>query len=458
MQMLNTGLYQQQRVTTRLVQDMNILQMSTAELEEYLETLALENPVIELQDAPGDEDLSGQRERYRQQEWLSSSDRQNREYEMDERSPNRENLWKDGVAQEDTLSGFLRSQLVMKDYGAKERRLLVYILSSLDEDGYYREELEEAAAHCAASIDAAERMLREIQALDPAGVGARDLKECLLLQAERNYPDDTLLQRVIRECLPEIAKNHLRDAARKLGVSASEVAVCGEQLRTLDPRPGSAFSGGEQPSYVRPDAMVIAADAGFEVLIREDQRLRFQTSEYYRDLAKTTEDRETRDYLRSKLRQADSVSASIAMRTSNLSRVLAYLVARQEPFFREGPGNRQPMKLSDIAEELRIHISTVSRTMRGKYLQCTWGVYPLSYFLTGVAAVSLESGQEQTREGIKAKLRELIESEDKKKPYSDETLCRLLKEQYRIQISRRTINKYRLEMNIPDRSGRRQWD
>ena len=454
---LDTGLYQQQRVTTRLVQDMSILQMSTTELEDYLETLALENPVIELQETSGDEGLSEQTEYQRKQEWLSSSDRQNRAYDQDERGTNPENTWKDGSLEE-KLADYLQSQLMLKDYGRKDRLLLAYLLSSLDEDGYFREDLEEAADHCGTSGEDALRMLQEIQALDPAGVGARDLEECLLLQARRRYPGDDLLERVIRESLSEIARNHLRDAARKLGAPVSEVSECSEKLRTLDPKPGSAFSGGEQPRYVRPDAMVIRTDDGFEVVVREDQRLQFQTSSYYRELAKTTEDRETRDYLRSKLRQADSVSAGIAMRASNLSRVLHCLVERQEEFFRLGPGHKKPMKLADIAGELNIHLSTVSRTMRGKYLQCSWGVYPLTYFLTGVAAVSPESGLEQTREAIKEKLRELIASEDKKKPYSDEALCRLLLERYHIQISRRTINKYRLEMNIPDRSGRRLWD
>ena len=453
---MDTGLYQQQRVTTQLVQDMSILQMSTEELDAYLKALALENPVIELKQG-GEESYSDRRDRQRKLEWLSSLDRPNRSYHMDDQRIGMDHFQSTDGLMEDTLESYLWSQLMLRDYSKGQRQVLTFLISSLDRDGYFREAPEEAAVMCGVSPGQIRQLLEQIRNLDPPGVGARDLEDCLMLQAQRLYPEDQLLQRLIGEHLSDIAKNHLRDVSRKLGVSMQEISDCCKRLRTLNPKPGALFSGGEEPRYIRPDALVEKNEDRFDIILCEDPRRSFEISLYYRELAKTTEDPQARQYLRSKIQQAESVTSSLAIRSANLSRVLAYLVSHQDAFFRYGPGHEKPMKLSDLAEEFQIHISTVSRAMRGKYLQCAWGVFPLSHFLTGVAAVS-DGNQQLTREQIKDKLRQLILEEDKKRPCSDETLCRLLLERYHITISRRTVNKYRQEMNIPDRSGRRVWD
>ena len=445
---MDQGLYPEQRVTTRLVQTMHILQMSTPELEEYLEELSMENPVIELRETAQDAS-----ELARMQEWLSGGDWQNRCYDREDRNP--ESLWRDST--EETLHDHLAQQLLLSDYNRQERRVLSYLLSSLDSDGYFREELQEAAARCGVSRDTAESMLGVIQSLEPAGVGAADLRECLLLQARRAYPGEELLEQIIRRHLNDLGKNHLRQTARTLGVSVQEISDCLEKIRSLNPKPGCAFFSGEEPQYVRPDALIVERNGQFQAVLRENCRLTLETSTFYRELAKTAEDSNTRMYLQEKLRQVDSVKEEIAIRRDNLARVLDYLAARQEDFFRWGPGHKSPMHLKDLAEELRVHPSTVSRTMRGKYLQCGWGVFPLSDFLSGAAVVSQTCGLARTQEEVKERLRGLIDSEDKQQPWSDEALVRLLGERHQIRIARRTVNKYRQEMRIPDRSGRRVW-
>ena len=453
---LSGGLYQQQNVTTQLVQDMSVLQMSAVELQEYLEKLSLENPVIEL-DEEDQGHASAQMEFQRKADWLAASDRQNRAYyESDRDADSPENWWKDERDGE-TLYDALKTQLLLADYNSKEWEIVEYLLLSLDERGYCLENLEKVAAHQGVPTVLVEALLRDIQALEPAGVGARSLTECLLLQVERLHPESKLTKRVIREHLQDVAKNHLQDIARKLGVSLAEVRDCCAEIKSLNPKPGNAFDVREQPRYITPDALVVAMGDRFEIIVNEYQYPGFQISSYYRHLEQTTDDRQAKEYLRDKIQQANRLSDSISMRKRNLSHVVRFLVERQEDFFRLGPGHKRPLKLSDIAMEFQMHESTVSRTLRSKYLQCSWGIYPLSYFLTSVASVSPGSGEQQTQEKVKNTIREIVAGEDKKKPYSDEAIRKLLSEQHQIDISRRTVNKYRQEMNIPDKSGRKDW-
>ena len=212
----------------------------------------------------------------------------------------------------------------------------------------------------------------------------------------------------------------------------------------------------ERLRYISPDAVVVLVDDHFEILINEYQYPKFTISSFYQDMAKTVEDAETKKYLKEKIAQAQNIAGSIEQRNSTLSKVLNVLVEKQQDFFLKGPGNKRPMRLIDIAEAADLHESTISRTLRSKYLQCHWGVFPLNYFLTSVAATNKQSGEEQTPEYIKSKMQEVIDNEDKKKPLSDEAISKCLKEM-EIPISRRTVNKYRQEMGIPDKSGRKEW-
>lgn len=455
---LNTGLYQQQNLTTKLVQDMSILQMSATELEEYLEELSLENPLIELCEDRTENPSARNLEYQRKKEWLESTDGQNRSYYQGDRDvQNFENSWKDRNYSEENLADFLKSQLILAGYSKKEWEIVDYLILSLDSKGYCHEDLSKIAAFHSVPEDLVEALLKDIQSADPAGVGARSLEECLLIQLERIHPGAELTKQIIQNYLQDIARNHLQNIAKKLEIPIKTVIECCEEIKSLNPKPGNGFSDSDHLRYVSPDALVINQNGHFDILINEYQYPRFQISPYYQHLEKTTNDMEAKQYLRDKIQQANKVSDSITIRTSNLLRVMQLLVKKQEDFFRFGPGHKKPLKLLDLAQELQMHESTVSRTLRSKYLQCSWGIYPLSYFLTAVASVSEETGQQQTQETIKQMIRNIIDGENKKKPLSDEAIRLLLKGKSDIDISRRTVNKYRQEMNIPDRSGRKVW-
>ena len=448
-------LSQKQILSQHLIQSMEILQMSTQELEVYLEKLSMENPVIEIENTSAEEMDVREAMLARKLEWLESTDYQNKVYYREDSSDS-DSYWQDIRDEGEVLSDYLLAQLLSVKLTEKERQILEYLIYSLDPDGYYRDDLVHTAEEFSVSEEFAERMLKMVQALEPAGVGARNLQECLLLQLQRRTERCAAAETIVQDYLDEVGRNHLSGIAKKMKITQEEVQEACGNIRSLNPKPGNAFSDRSRMQYISPDAVVVKVEGGFEILINEYQYPKFQISTYYQELEKTVKDAETKKYLQEKIRQAQTVAGSIQQRTSTLSLVLHVIVERQQDFFLRGVGNRKPLKLADIARETGLHESTVSRTLRSKYLQCTWGVYPLNYFLTSVASTDQGSGEEQTPEYIKTQIRQIIDGEDRKKPLSDEAISRELAEK-KICISRRTVNKYRLEMGIPDKSGRKNW-
>lgn len=457
---LRTEVTQKQILSQHMVQSMEILQMSAQELEGYIENLALENPVIELPDTVSDVRRLDDRQvdLARKLEWLESTDQQNRVYYQEERSAeDMQENWHESRESKEELSDYLLSQLLLADYSQQERAIVEFLVLSLDARGYLTESVESVASYLSAPQELVERLLSDIQKLDPAGVGARDLKECLLLQLKRRGTECPVAETIVVNYIDDVAKNHLPEIARKLHKSMDEILDACEVIRSLNPKPGNSFASREQMRYISPDAVVVKLADQFEILINEYQYPSFSISSYYQDMLKHTTDEEAKKYLQEKISQAQWVSGCIAQRTSTLSRVMHALVERQNEFFLYGIGYKRPMRLVDLSEELGLHESTISRTLRGKYLQCAWGVFPLNYFLTSVATMSARGREEKTPEQIKALIRRIIDEEDKKKPLSDQAISQEL-ENHDIRISRRTVNKYRTEMGLPDKSGRKSWE
>ncbi len=453
----NIELSQKQTLTQHMIQSMEILQMSAQELESYVETLALENPVIELEERPLQAPSSAREDLQRKLDWLESTDQQNKVYYQQERSSSSlENNWHDRDWAEESLSDYLLSQILLADFSDADFSILEFMILSLDERGYYPDDLTVAADRFQTAPEHIERLLAVIQSLDPAGIGARTLQECLLLQLRRTRQEHPLMEALIQNYLPEIAKNHLPEIARELNCPIPTIQEACAEIRKLSPKPGSAFCDRNYLRYIEPDVIVVKLEDSFEILVNEYQYPGFQISGYYQEMHKTTSDKEARAYLSDKLQQAQWVASCIEQRTSTLSRVTRHLVQLQHDFFLYGIGHKRPMKLSDLAADLELHESTISRTLRSKYLQCSWGVFPLNYFLTSVASRSDKSTEEKTPEQVKAFIREIIGKEDKQKPLSDQAISREL-EAYDTYISRRTVNKYRTQMQIPDKGGRKNW-
>lgn len=441
------GIQQVQKLSPQMVQSMNILQMSMLELQEYVEKILMENPVLDLEAERKEEE---RRELRHKVEWLMTTDRQNRWYYQEEG----QNLMElvDDIAEE-SLYEHLRGQLDLGCFPAHLSIAVDCILSGLNDNGYLEETTEELAQRSGQTLKTVKKAEELVRSLEPAGVGARTLSECLALQLERNG-ENGLAMTLARHHLEDIAQDHYHHISRETGATRGEIQQACKRIRELNPRPGSSFAVREAPGYIIPDLLVTEEDGKLVITSGEDLLPALKISSYYQDLMKQTQDQEVRDYLTDKVSQAGWVVKSIEQRRSTMLNCARVIVERQEPFFRQGADFLQPLTLADVAEEIGVHESTVSRAVKGKYIQCIHGAYPMSHLFS--RALSSDSGETVSAESVKARIRELIGEEDKKKPWSDQKLCDLLAAQG-ITLSRRTVAKYRDELGIPPATGRKEF-
>ena len=452
---------QTQTLSQRMIQSAEILQMTSQELNTYINELALENPVIDIVEPPTAEE---QRESIEQQEWLNSFNEEN--YYLYQRQNNDDDYdfkssWNINTDDGETLQDYLWSQLITENFTDQETEIIKFMLECLDNKGYLEESIETIASYFGTDTEIVEDLLSDLQALDPSGVCARTLEECLKLQLERRDMLTPVLESIIDNCLEMVAKNQIPAIARKLRLSPAETAGYCQIIKSLNPKPGVSFSSRDQLRYIIPDVTIVKFKDHFDILLNESMYPTIELNSYYRQMNQNPESSELKEYLGNKIRQAEWVKQCVTQRGKTLMQVSRAILEHQEEFFTFGPAHLNPLKLADIAQELDIHESTVSRAVSKKYLQCSWGVYPMNFFFSRSVAVqesrSNESGaQSVTAADIKRVLREIIEEENKKKPYSDRLLGEKLAERG-ISISRRTVAKYREEEGIADASGRKEY-
>lgn len=451
---------QTQTLSQRMIQSAEILQMTSQELNTYINELALENPVIDIVEPPTAEE---QRESIEQQEWLNSFNEEN--YYLYQRQNNDDDYdfkssWNINTDDGETLQDYLWSQLITENFTDQETEIIKFMLECLDNKGYLEESIETIASYFGTDTELVEDLLSDLQALDPSGVCARSLEECLKLQLERRDMLTPVLESIIDNCLEMVAKNQIPAIARKLRLSPTETAGYCQIIKSLNPKPGVSFSSRDQLRYIIPDVTIVKFKDHFDILLNESMYPTIELNSYYRQMNQNPESSELKEYLGNKIRQAEWVKQCVTQRGKTLMQVSRAILEHQEEFFTFGPAHLNPLRLADIAQELDIHESTVSRAVSKKYLQCSWGVYPMNFFFSRSVAVqesSSESGtQSVTAADIKRVLREIIEEENKKKPYSDRLLGEKLAERG-ISISRRTVAKYREEEGIADASGRKEY-
>lgn len=443
---------QTQSLSQRQLYSVELLRLSTLELDAYVRELAQENPVIEVEDpapAPqteGPDDLLG---RLR---WLEDNDSQNWFYQRlsdDELDP----LARIGTGGglEETLVSFLSRQLDRLKPEEELRRLVAYLIRCLDDNGYLRIPLAELSRQGEIPLGRLEQALDLLKTLEPAGVGAADLSQCLELQLERIGETGPALA-IVKEHIGLLARRHYRAIASRLGITVDQVEEALRTIRELDPRPGAVFQRMEQIHYPQPDLVVEEQGGRLAVRALREKRPPFRVSRYYRNLLAQSEDKEVRDYLNEKLRQAENVLWAAQQRESTLVRCAQVIVERQADFFKFGPEKLLPLRMGTVAQELGLHESTVSRAVREKYVQCSRGLFPLGYFFSR----SVGAGEEDSPSVAAARklLLRLIEGEDKTKPLSDQQLCEHMVREG-CAISRRTVAKYRGELGVPSAAGRK---
>jgi RNA polymerase sigma-54 factor len=360
-----------------------------------------------------------------------------------------------------TLSEHLLAQLLVATAAAEERRVGAWLIGNLEDDGYWRGEVAEAAAATQSEAATVERVLALIQTFEPAGVGARDLRECLLLQIRGRGLAGSLLERLVREYWPLLearGAGYLPELAKELSktrpVAAEEVALAVRLLKQLDPAPGLAFSGAPAEAIV-PDVLVLKVGQDYQVVLNDEGIPRLRISNTYKRMLREgpLTQPDAKHYLEDKLRAAVWLIRSIEQRRQTLYKVATSLVKFQREFLDHGLAHLKPLVLKDVAEDIGMHESTVSRVTTNKYLYTEQGLFELKYFFHS----GLESygGETMSSLTVKDRIKKLVAAEDPAKPLTDQQLVEVLAAE-QVKIARRTVTKYRCELKLPPANRRKR--
>ncbi|TKI58663.1 RNA polymerase factor sigma-54 [Brevibacillus antibioticus] len=455
---MGLGLFQEQTLklvmTPELRQAITILQYSAIDLISYLQDQANENPVFDLEVAG--EVASAKAEKPAPEiDWKEIvGNRATGEYGSlkNESTYNPLDYVQQGA---ETLYEHLESQLgYVKGFSSLQKQIALFLIGNLDEKGYLEITLEEASTRLGAEMLEIEDVLSVLQHFDPVGVASRSLEECLLLQLEHLALDDEKIVQVVRNHLQDLADNRYQRIADKIGCTPQEVQAMADLIRTLNPRPGAAFSSVET-RYVIPDVTVEKVGNDYVVLVNDVAAPRLKINSFYEKmLSQQKSQDEAKQFIHDKLNAAMWLAKSLEQRRLTLMRVTQAILDMQREFFDRGIHYLKPMTQKEIAERVSLHESTISRATSNKYVQTPRGIFELKYFFT--SALSTSSGESTSSESVKRRIKALIEQEDRKSPLSDQKLGEMLLTEG-IEISRRTVAKYREEMLIPSSAKRKRF-
>ncbi len=444
-------LAQQLVLTPQLQQAIKLLQLSQMELIEAIEQEIKENPVLEVEEEQGDEGEAQKKEEML--EWLEryspSEDfatREDREY------PDYENIVKKGS----NLRDYLRWQVGLSDFSNEERVWAEWIIENIDDNGYLSCPLQEIFEMSGIPVESLEIVLKKIQRLDPAGVGARDLKECLLIQYENTGEKDPVFEDVLNNRFELFRKMDLKEIAHKTGYSVAQIKGVFEKIKSFDPKPGRNYAS-EQPIYVVPDVHVVKGEDGFDVFLNDEGVPDLRMNRYYVELFVSDKlSGDTKDYIKKKIKQAEWFMKSLQQRQRTLYLVAKSIVDFQREFFEKGIRRLKPLILKDVANYVGVHESTVSRITSNKYMGTPAGVFEMKFFFT--TGVGSENGDAQSANAVMDCISEIVAKEDKENPLKDEEIVALLKERFNVKIARRTVAKYREVLHIQSSRDRRRLD
>lgn len=433
---LNPKLNQHLKLSPLVMQQLYLLQLSQVELIERIDHEIEQNPLLQREDTPtmSVEDLSS----YFRSLKISSPDIQ-----KDRDIP--EPL----ISYVPTLYEHLESQLSFLDISEVEIKCCKIIIGNLDEKGYLNSDLHELSDHFNVPFKLICSSLEIVQSLDPRGIGARSLEECLSLQL-KDSTESVLLRRIIYEHLEDIAKNRLNNVAKNLGISLSKLDNLLQALRSLDPKPGLQYeySNQQNTEYIVPDIYIEFEGELPKVKIPESLDPKLSINSFYKKLLESDSNPESRKYLSEKLNSAIFLLKSIEQRKQTLLNVAESIALFQKDFLK-GRSELLPLNMKDVSDRLGIHESTVSRAVKGKYVSSPVGVFPLKFFFS-----SKRSSSGSSSSSLKGRLNEIISTEDISKPYSDQKLSEILNSEG-FKTARRTVSKYREELGIKPSSLRK---
>ncbi|MCB1210267.1 MAG: RNA polymerase factor sigma-54 [Verrucomicrobiales bacterium] len=459
--MSQQGLFQTQTqklaIGPQMQQSLQILQAPTLELRQIIQqeieinpVLEVETPEVSLEDAvpddPDDHDdiaeLSQLDEEWRDYWAQSRANTASRTSDEQERRQ----FMMDSIVAPTTLQEHLVSQLRTADnVDAGLAANVELLIGSLDDSGFLSSSLEDICYQQAIPLDDLEAAKKLLQSFDPVGVGAENLRECLLIQMERLGKKQSLAYRLVEQYLDDLAHKRYPIVARRLGVPVEQVSRAADFIGTLDPRPAQRFAVSSN-SYVTPDVVVEKQGGQWVPVMNQADLPQLRISNAYKDLlGQADSSGEVRNYIRDKIRGGKFLIRSIHQRQQTIHRIASEIIAHQQEFLDQGPSMLRPLNMATVAEAVGVHETTVSRAISGKFIATPHGVFELKFFFSH--GIKTESGEDLSNNSVKNAIGELIKAEPKQKPLSDDKLTKLLDEQG-IKVARRTVAKYREAMGI----------
>lgn len=479
-------LTQQLLMTPQLQQAIKLLQLSRQELEQFVASQVAENPCLEedITESP-EEAAQVERERERTEEQVISEsiqqagnlvdstgndndsseldwDALNRYQEQapasttaakkmaDEELPNYENI----ISKVGTLQEYLLAQIGELDFDDQELKIASFLIGNIDDRGYLTIAVDELAEAESLDLEQVEGILDTIQRLDPNGVGARDLKECLHLQLRNSHLKNGVVEAIVENHLRELENRNFTAIAKSMQISLEEVLDNVHIIADLEPVPGRQF-GANEAQYITPDVYVFKLGNEWVVNLNEDGLPKLRVSDFYSTMMSDKKSKgDDKNYVAEKMKAAEWLIKSIRQRQRTIFRVTESIVKRQLEFFESGVEYLKPMILKDVAEDISMHESTISRVTNNKYVHTPRGVFELKYFFN--SSVSRADGQDMASESVKRMISDLVKVEDARKPLSDQRIVEILEERG-IQLARRTVAKYREQLQILPSSKRKKY-
>lgn len=471
-------LSQQLVMTPQLQQAIKLLQLSRMELVELVQQELEENPVLEEgaeaaqeqetaeagteaneEPAAASEEIKeveGGDEGLNDIDWQTYLEGYNLggtvadSYEDDEDRPSYENL----LTKKSSLADHLMWQLGLTRMTEHQRLIGAEIIGNIDDDGYLTASLEEIAPACSATPEDVEKVLREVQSFDPPGVAARSLQECLLLQVRQLDMGGSLVETILSEHVGELENRKFQAIAKALGTSLDEVLAAAKVISQLDPKPGMPF-GQDDIHYITPDIFVYKISEEYIVVLNDEGLPNLRINAFYRNALSgaASVDAKAGEYIQEKMRGAVWLIKSIHQRQRTIYKVTKSIVKFQREFFDHGIEHLKPLVLRDVAEDIEMHESTISRVTTNKYVQTPQGLFELKYFFN--SGINTTEGDAVASESVKSKIREIVAGENPKKPFSDQKIVEILKRSG-IDIARRTVTKYREMLGIGSSTERKR--
>ena len=471
----STQLRQELKINPRLYQAMDLLYMPLLDLQQHLKQELLNNPFLEMVEPEEEEEEEGaeteeaaapEEEKTANDEidWegilLDGFDAGGRREEHEEKE-----YYEPVTVDTRDLSDHLRDQIALLDLDPRQMLLAEEFIGNINEDGYLacpvddiRQSINDVVLKAAeaADRDLAEvpvytedevtRMLETVQALDPAGVGARDLRECLMLQLKDAGLEQSVPYRLVRDCFDELINHRWSEISKRFGISPSDVQKAADEIAKLDPKPGLVYSDASD-NYIIPDLVVEKIDGKYHVFLNDANLPRLKLSRAYPEIARDKKkfEGENKEFISNKLNSANWMIQAIEQRRQTMLKVMNYIVERQRDFFEKGVQYLKPLTLREVAEVISMHESTVSRVTNEKFVQTPRGVLPLKFFFS--SGLSTTGGEDVSARGIKDQIQKLVENEDPKHPLTDQAIVNILKESG-VQIARRTVAKYRDQLGV----------